>query len=115
MRLGMMVGAMALAVGLAGCDDVPVSRSSGGLDRHVLINNQTGRTIWSIYGSRTTTNSWEEDILGPNTLPAGQSVNINFNDGTGACMFDFKFVFPNGQSIEHYGINVCTTASYTVR
>lgn len=114
MRLRMVAGALALAIGLAGCDDVPVS-GSGGLDRHVVINNQTGRTIWALYGSRTTTNSWEEDILGPNTLPAGRSANVNFDDGTGACMFDFKFVFPDGQSIEHYGINVCTTATYTVR
>lgn len=113
----MIAGALALAVGLAGCDDVPVSggSSSVALDRHVLINNQTGRTIWSIHGSRTTTNSWEEDILGQHVLQPGQSANINFNDGTGACMFDFRFVFRNGQSIEHYGINVCTTATYTVR
>jgi len=112
----MIAGAMALAVGLAGCDDVPMTQTvSAGQDRNVVVINQTGRTIWSIYGSRTTTNSWEEDILGPNVLNNGQSVRINFNDGTGACMFDFKFVFPNGQSIEHYGVNVCTTATYTVR
>lgn len=116
MRLGMLAGMAAIAVSLAACDEVTTYRTvSDNLDRNVLVVNQTGQTIWSIYGSRATTNSWEEDILGPNTLPSGRSVRINFDDGTGACEFDFRFVFQNGQSIEHYGINVCSIATYTVR
>lgn len=115
MRLGFVAGAMALAVGLAGCVEVPMEQAGVGQDRRVVVVNQTGRTIWSLYGSRTTTNSWEEDILGTSVLPNGDSARINFDDGTGACMFDFRFTFPDGQAIEHYGVNVCTTATYTVR
>lgn len=85
------------------------------LDRRVVIENQTGRVIWAIYGSRTSTQSWEEDILGENVLPPGESARINFDDGTGACAFDMKVVFPEGDSIEEYNIDVCTVATLTVR
>lgn len=116
MRLGMVAGVLALATGLAGCEDMATTTPIGvSYDRNVLVNNQTGETVWRLYGSRSTTNSWEEDILGANVLPNGQSVRVNFNDGTGSCVFDFRFELRSGRVIEDYGINVCQVASYTVR
>lgn len=115
MRFGMVAGALALAVGLAGCDDVATTTTGVGYDRHVIVVNQTGETVWRLYGSRASTNSWEEDILGANVLSNGQSVRVNFDDGTGACVFDFRFELRSGRVIEDYGINVCRVSSYTVR
>jgi hypothetical protein len=63
------------------------------LDRHVQINNETSYDIVEFYASNVGTNDWEEDILGSDTLPAGQSVMINIDDGRGYCKFDFLAVF----------------------
>lgn len=106
--------AAAVALGASGCVE-PTYTSSSGLNRNVLIINNTGQTIWRFYGSRTSTNSWEEDILGSSILSNGSSVNIDFNDGTGACMFDLKAEFRNGGSIVQPNVNVCSVSSVTFR
>ena len=82
-------------------------------DRRVEIINQTGFTIVEFYGSNSGTTSWEEDILGLDVLPSGSSVNIDFDDGTGACLFDFRAVFDDGEVLERTGINVCEIPTYT--
>ena len=66
-----------------------------------------------LLASNTGTNSWEEDILGVDTLAAGDTANIDVDDSTGACHFDFKAVFDDGTSSVAHDINVCTTVSYT--
>ena len=84
-------------------------------NRNVVITNATGQTIWRFYGSRTTTSSWEEDILGSTVLSNGSSVNIDFNDGTGACLFDMKAEFRDGSSQVLSDVNVCTATQVTFR
>ena len=103
--------AAAVAVGASGC--VETTTASSGYNRNVLIVNNTGQTIWRFYGSRTSTNSWEEDILGSTILSSGSSVNIDFNDGTGACMFDMKAEFRSGASIVRNNVNVCQVSAVT--
>ncbi|MCI2400445.1 hypothetical protein [Aliiroseovarius subalbicans] len=82
-------------------------------DRRVTIINDTGYTIVEFYGSNEGSDSWEEDILGTDVVPTGTTVNINFDDGSGYCMFDFKAVFSDGDVLERRGVDVCTTSTYT--
>ncbi|MDP1670427.1 hypothetical protein [Phaeovulum sp.] len=90
-----------------------IALPAAALDRRVRIINNTKFTIVEFYGSHTGTTSWQEDILGRDVLPPGNSVNINFDDGTGYCVFDFKAVFNDGDVLEKYGVNVCEIGSYT--
>lgn len=83
------------------------------LDRRVTVVNNTGFTIVEFYGSNTGANTWQEDILGADVLPSGQSVVINFDDETGYCMFDFRAVFEDGEILERGGINVCEIGTFT--
>ncbi len=82
-------------------------------DRRVRIVNNTGFTIVRFYGSNKGSKSWEEDILGSDVLGPGQSVNINFDDGTGYCKFDFKAVFNDGDELVSKNINICEIGTYT--
>lgn len=82
-------------------------------DRHVQIINETQGAIVQFFASNVDRPDWEEDILGEAVLPVGQSVNINIDDGSGACVYDFKAVFEDGQELVRNGIDVCTTATYT--
>lgn len=101
----------ALAVALLAA--VPASAQKGApgrgdqSDRHVRIYNDTSVVLREFYASNVGRSTWEEDILGTNVLRPGQSVNVNVDDGTGACVFDFKAVFSDGTSRVHNRIDVC--------
>ncbi len=86
--------------------------SASAEDRHVKIINETSATIVHFYGSNAGSDSWEEDILGQDVLKPGQSVNINFDDGSGYCLFDFKAEFSDGDTLIRRGIDVCKTGTY---
>ena len=67
-------------------------------NRHVDIDNATGLTMSEFYASATNADDWEEDILGSDTLADGEIFDVDIDDGTGACKFDFKAVFTDGTS-----------------
>jgi hypothetical protein len=102
------------SLALAACDTGTTYSSGGGYNRNVLVVNNSGLTVTQFYGSNIGSTSWEEDILGANVLPAGSSVNVNFDDGSGYCTFDFKAVFADGSSVVENGIDVCATSQVTI-
>jgi hypothetical protein len=104
------VGAMAAAAAFAGLAMTGVATAAE--NRHVTIVNHTKHTITHFYASNTGSNDWEEDILGKDELARGESIDIDIDDGTGKCKFDFKAVFADGASIEKTNINVCEIDSY---
>ena len=65
------------------------------------------------YASDSRSDDWEEDILGSDVLESGQDVRINIDDGSGACIYDFKAEFTNGQELTRSRINVCEVSEYT--
>lgn len=87
-------------------------QSRDGLNRRVRIHNQTGWTMTHFYASDSRVSSWQEDMLGRSVLSAGRSVMMNIDDGSGACMYDFKARFTNGQELTRFGVNVCQIADY---
>ena len=46
-------------------------------------------------------------------MPSGSSVDINFNDESGYCKFDFKAVFEDGDELVRQNVNVCEVATFT--
>jgi hypothetical protein len=108
-----LIAAGIVTAGLAGCADVSGGGSQAVIlaNKVVTINNNTGRTIWRFYGSPTTTNNWEEDILGSEVFPAGTSRNIDFADGRTSCGYDMRAEFQDGTSIVKNSIDVCTVST----
>jgi len=100
------------AAALAAIVGITATSPSSALDRRVRINNHTSYDIYEFYASNTGTNSWEEDILGRDILPAGRSVVINIDDGSGYCKYDFLAVFEDGDELVKYGNNVCELAEF---
>ncbi len=86
-----------------------------GRNRNVTVINRTAVTVRELYGSRVTTSSWEEDVLGSRVLPAGQSINVNWDDNSCECLFDFKAVLTNGNEIVARRINVCTESAWVIQ
>ena len=87
-------------------------QSNDGNDRRVRIINATGVTMTHFYASNSGEEDWQEDILGQDVLRSGASVVINIDDGTGACLYDFKARFSDGDELERYRINVCQISEY---
>ena len=82
------------------------------LDRRVEIINESSYDIREFYASNVDSKSWEEDILGRNILPAGSSVVINIDDGSGYCLYDFKAVFADDDEVTSSDNNVCELAVF---
>lgn len=90
-----------------------LSLSAAAADRHVDIENQTGESLTHFYASVTSTDEWEEDILGADTIEDGETFNIDIDDGSGSCRYDFKAVFDDGTELVKNDINVCKISTYT--
>ena len=70
--------------------------------------NKTGYPIESVYVSKTNTNSWEEDVLGRDTLDDGEHVNISFEKGTRGCAYDLMVKYSDGDKSEWHNIDLCS-------
>ncbi len=106
------VGLLALSACETGGTNMGMS-SGDSRNRVVNINNSTGMTMTHFYASNTNMSSWGPEQLGPSTvLQSGRTTRIDFDDGTGACIFDFKARFSNGQELKKFGVNVCVISNY---
>lgn len=81
--------------------------------------NKTSRDLEEFYASPPSANDWEDDILGKDVLPAGESVTITISDGREDCLYDFRGVLGpsadgsvgRGELIQS-GVNVCDGGTY---
>ena len=102
------VGAAVLALAAT----TAFAQSNDGNDRRVRIINDTGVVMTHFYASDSRASNWEEDILGSDVLPSGRSIVINIDDGSGACVYDFRARFADGDVLERFRINVCEISEY---
>jgi hypothetical protein len=79
-----------------------------------MLHNQTGVEIHSLYVSPHSTDDWEEDVLGQDTLPSGDSVKITFDDRDKHVHWDMKVTDKDGNSLEWYDLNLVEIAEVTL-
>lgn len=106
MRSFYVVAAVALGLAVFG-------GAASAADRKVEIKNETSHSMTEFYASNTGENDWEEDILGKGELAAGESIEVDVDDGSGKCKFDFMGVFDDGDKVVKNGVNVCKTGTFT--
>lgn len=98
-----------LMVGALGA--VPAAHA--GTQDFTLIN-QTGVDVYSLYISESSSDDWEEDVLGEDTLPDGQRVDITFS-GRSACLWDMLVTDDEGGELAFQGINLCEASVVVLR
>lgn len=76
--------------------------------------NATGIEIHELYVSPHKSDDWEEDILGQDTLPEGESVAIHFSPKDKAKLWDLKIVDKDGHSVEWESLNLLEIAKVTL-
>lgn len=97
-----VVGATALAYApMASADD----------PRDFKVVNKSGHDITHLYISATTTQSWEDDMLGGNTIADGDDADVSFSGDYApeACNFDLKYTDSEGDSWAFPNLNLCRT------
>lgn len=82
-------------------------------DRRVDVVNKTGYTMTSFYASSVDEESWEEDMLANDTLEDGETLEADIDDGTDACVYDFRADFSDGSKVVKRKVNVCEVATFT--
>ena len=108
----MRISSLLAALGAAGLL-LLAAEAATAANRHVDTVNKTGMAIKHFYASTTGTDECEEDILGRDVIEHGETFDINIDDGSGACRYDFKAVFENGQSLVRNNVNVCQISTFT--
>ena len=87
-------------------------QSAEALDRRVRIVNDSQVDIVSFFSVNVDTRDWSESLLGDDILPAGGSIVLNFDDGSGYCRYRFRAVFVDGLELERKSVNVCEVGTY---
>jgi len=91
---------------------VPAALADG--KQNFTLKNKTGYTISEVYVSPTKSSSWEEDVLGRDTLPDADRVDIEFHRAAKACKWDLKVVYDDGEEAEWEGFDLCTVSTISI-
>ena len=89
------------------------SAQEGGAQDFTLVN-QTGVEIDKVYISPHDADDWEEDILGKDTLPSGESVEIKFSREETAANWDLRIEDKEGNAIEWENLDLLKISKLTL-
>lgn len=76
--------------------------------------NKTGVEIHKVYISPHDKDDWEEDILGKDTLPNGETVDIKFHRSESAENWDLRVEDSKGTAIEWENLNLLKISKLTL-
>ena len=79
-----------------------------GAQDFVLVNN-TGHDILVVNVSASSTNNWEEDILGHDVLMNGEAVSVGFGSGSER-YWDIRVEFTDGSEMSWSGIDLLSVS-----
>lgn len=78
------------------------------------LHNETGVEIHQLFVSPHSSNDWEEDVLGQDTLPSGESVEIHFSPRAKPKLWDLKIVDKEGNGITWESLNLLEISEVTL-
>lgn len=91
-----------------------VAAMAGGGKQDFVLHNETGTEIHELYVSPHSANEWGEDVLGRDTLPAGESVKITFDDQEKQVKWDLKVADEKKHSIEWQNLDLSKISEVTI-
>ena len=90
------------------------SAASGGKDRYVTIRNDSSEPVHRLYATPVGVSTWEEDLLGDGTVPAGRSKRVQVDAGTNECRYRLKIVMAGGREHQQRDANLCAVRKWTI-
>ncbi|HEV3471121.1 MAG TPA: hypothetical protein VG148_17490 [Pyrinomonadaceae bacterium] len=101
------------AVNTEGASDTARAAAAQGAQDFTLVNS-TGVEIHALYISPHETDDWEEDVLGRDTLPSGESVEIKFSRAEKAALWDLRVEDKEGNAIVWENLNLLEISKVTL-
>ena len=83
-------------------------------DRTMRIFNNSSYTVYHFYAANRDAQYWSGDILGEDVLQPGEYTDVDFDDGSGYCIFDLKATGKGGSPVWNKRINVCEQSYWTL-
>jgi hypothetical protein len=77
--------------------------------------NRTGLRVVELYLSPTTTDDWEEDVLGVEVLEDGESVEVQFSPRERAAAWDLKIIDADGDEVTWTNLRLDRISKITLR
>jgi len=107
-KLGALLLSVVLLFGLASFLTAQES-----MNDFVLVN-KTGYTIDQVYVSLAKGNTWEEDVLGQETLKDGEEVTIKFNPKAATGLYDLRVVYDDKSDAVWTELDLTTINKVTI-
>jgi hypothetical protein len=80
-------------------------------DLQVKIINETNVVMVQFFGTHSDAGGGM-DLLAGDPLPPGEAMVVDFDDGSGECLFDFRAIFADGVEMVRRRFDVCETSFY---
>lgn len=106
-RFASRLAAVALAVAFA----APGTLAG---DQDFTLVNRTGVEIHELYIAPSAQPEWEEDVLGANVLPVGDSIHITFPMDASVDLWDMKVVDSEGNDLQWGQLNLKAISKVTL-
>jgi hypothetical protein len=101
-----------LLAGLVAAVLAGTAGEAAAFDRRVRIVNDSHHQIVGFFATIVGISDWRDSLLGEDVIPAGASIVLNFDDGSGYCRYRFRAVFEDGVALERESVNVCQVGTY---
>jgi hypothetical protein len=83
-------------------------------NRDFRFVNNSGQTLWELYVSPASDDSWNRDVLGQSVLETNRAMMIRFPGKGDECIYDLKMVMENRDSYTTQ-LNLCQISEYELR
>jgi len=82
--------------------------------RDLNLVNSSRTAVASFFAAHAGTEQWDVDLLSRRGLQPNHFVQLDLDDPTGDCRYDFKLVFTDGTSVIHRNVDICALRIYTL-
>lgn len=104
----------AAATPAASHSTAPTEADKAAAAQDFTLVNTTGVEIDKVFISPHDSDNWEEDILGQDTLPNAEKVDIKFQRAEKAPLWDLRIEDKQGNSIEWENLNLLEISKVTL-
>lgn len=106
--------ALAFLLGLTALGVGQPAQAQGKQD--FTLVNATGYVISAVYVSPSNQDSWEEDILGKDTMDDEETLPIRFSRADKSCKWDLKVTYEDDDSsVVWRGFDLCQISKITIK
>ena len=88
--------------------------SAEAANRDFRFVNNSGQTLWELYVSPASDDSWNRDVLGQSVLETNRAMMIRFPGKGEECVYDLKMVMENRDTYTTQ-LNLCQSSEYELK